>query len=161
MLKNITESEKFTILEPFLTNVFQTIKKDLKKEHFKADPAFFKAFFKGKLKNKITVLELKEVYTRQVLEGNNDLAGYLANKWIARNYGVYEYFYKELATRYPNMEELEVLEDEVAQELKEKSVEQFGPLPTYLFVVFNSVVFPEAQLNALREEALEELNSDA
>lgn len=160
MLKNIAESEKFKILDPFLSEIFSTIKKDLKKEHFKADPSFFRAFFKGKLKQKITVAELKEVYTEQVLKGNNDLAGYLANKWISRHYALYEFFYRELASRYPDMEQIDLIEEKVAKELAATSEAKFGSMATYLFVIFNSVVFPEPTLNELRQKALEELQEN-
>ena len=69
---------------------------------------------------------------------------------------VYDYFEKQLSSIDPDFEKLESLNVERSQSLVEKSVEQFGAKSTYIFSVFNSVVFPDEIFVNLRKLALAE-----
>ena len=52
MLKETGYQEKIEIVAPWLDEIVETVKKDLKNEHLKVDKAFCKKYFLGKVLNK-------------------------------------------------------------------------------------------------------------
>ncbi len=61
-----------------------------------------------------------------------------------------------LRTITPDFETLEQLSDEVSQVLMRQAIEKYGAKKTYLFSIFNSVVFPKNLYEKLRKLAEEE-----
>lgn len=155
MLKESTYKEKFNTLQIWMPLIIDTIKKDLKNEHLKRDPGFSRQYFPGKNPAKLTAEELVEGYTQALAaeENTEELAEFIANRWLLKHTELYYYFEQELARINPNFNELKDIEKPVATKIMEGAVQQFGAISTYLFCVLNSVVFPEEIYKTLSKDA--------
>lgn len=158
MLKNMNYIQKFRLLNPWFGLIIESVKKDLKQEHLAKDPQFVKLHFKNKPLQKITSEDLKEVYERLLSLEEEKIAEFIAVRWLLKHSDLYHYFESHLAKIDPDFDKLEILQDQHAKELINGALSQFGPSQTYLFSIFNSVVFPEKELHNLRENALQELS---
>lgn len=136
--------------------VVEGVKKDLKNEHLKIDRDFCKRYFLGKSTHLVSVEEMAAAYAKDIAAGNVGLGEFIATRWILKNSDVYGYFEEQLKILTPDFEEIENLDPELSRKLVEESVEQFGATRTYLFSVFNSVVFPLELYEKLRLQAEEE-----
>lgn len=145
MLKESTYKEKFAMLKPWLPLIIETIKKDLKNEHLKRDPGFVRQYFPGKNAAKLTLDELVEAYTKAIFDGENgeELAEFIANRWMLKHTDIYHYFEQELSKINPNFSELQDIDKPTATKIMDGSMQQFGSIASYIFCIFNSVVFPE------------------
>lgn len=157
MLKNATNQDKWKLLNEWLPYLTKIIKADLKNDHLKLDPVFAKKFFPGKNINKMTPEELAQGYKQAVQQEQNgdEIVDFMFNRWLLKNSEIYQFFEEFLQRVHPTFTELELLENEVAEPLMEASVSRFGAVPTYMFAVVNSVVFPEkiyVQLRGLAEK---------
>ena len=93
MKKNVSYVEKFESLEKFIPSIITDIKKDLKNEHIKDNLVFLKKYFQGKVIKKISLEELISVYAPLLIDKDNeDLAAFVANRWILQNSDVYDLF---------------------------------------------------------------------
>lgn len=155
MLKNATYKEKFIMLQEWMPLIIDTVKKDLKNEHLRNDLGFVRTYFPGKTVAKITTEELAPAYTRAIASAENteELAEFIANRWLLKNSELYHYFEEELKKINPNFSELDSIDMSTAQRLMDEASRQFGPVSTYLFCVFNSVVFPEEIYRVLGQHA--------
>jgi hypothetical protein len=144
MLKDSTYKDKFVMLQEWMPRIVDEIKKDLRVDHLKADPRFFKQYFPGQVPNKITIKELAEGYLKAIAEEENEaLAEFISTRWLLKHTDLYEFFVKELEKIDPNFDELELIEDEKAEPIIEQSLKGYGHLHTYVFCILNSVVFSE------------------
>lgn len=156
MLKESSYQEKFQILNPWLSVIIGEIKKDLR-NHLKEDVTFFKKYLPGKTLNKITNEELAQAYSEALaLEGNEELAEFLANRWLLQHSDVYYSFEQRLRKISPDFDKIQQLEAEPAQSMMQEAVQEFGPIKTYIFSVLNSVVFPQEVFDKLGKMATEE-----
>lgn len=153
MLKETGYQEKFEILNPWITEIIEIVKKDLKNEHLKIDREFCKRFFLGKNPNQLTVQEIADAYRADIENGNVGLGEFIATRWLLKNTDIYGYFEDQLKKITANFEELDVLPEEVASPLMEASIKQFGAKKTYVFSIFNSVVFSSQLFEKLRKKA--------
>lgn len=156
MLKDSTYEQKFTMLKHWLPSVVDAIKKDLKNEHLKKDSIFLKTYFPSGNLHKLSLEELSQGYAK-ALESSADkeaIGEFIANRWLLKNTELYYYFEKRLQELSENFNELEVLDLDFSKSVMQGSVEQFGPVKTYLFSVMNSVVFPEEVFKELKELAV-------
>lgn len=156
MLKEMGYAEKFKLVEQWVPQVIEVVKKDLKKEHLKKDRSFCRKYFLGKPVNQLTSLEMSHAYQKEIGEGNVGLGEFIATRWLLKNSDIYGYFESELEKISPDFDELEKLDEELSTQLLKESLRQFGAVRTYLFSVLNSVVFEEALYTFLREEAEKE-----
>lgn len=158
MYKDTTYTEKCTILKKWLPQILYEVRKDLRKDHWKQDPYFVKGYLGNKAANKITNEEMAEGYSRALEkeEGAESIAEFIATRWLLKHSDVYYLFEKELEKTTPEFTELEELDATVAEPLATKSIELFGAVPTYIFCVFNSVVFPESVYTTIANKAAEE-----
>lgn len=157
MLKNMTYKEKFEILAPWLPNMLEAIKKDIRQEHLQKDRNFAKLYFPGQSVQKIPIKELAPAYQTALLkDGGEQLGEFIAVRWILKHSDVYHFFEKHLKEIDPKFEELEILDDEKALKLLQGAVATFGALTTYLFSVINSVVFSEKIYHDLKSQVDEE-----
>lgn len=156
MLKESTYKEKFAMLKAWMPLIVEEIKKDLKNEHLRKDPGFLRAYFPGKNLSKVTSEELTEAYLKAIESGDNteDLAEFIANRWLLKHGDLYYYFEQELAKINPNFNELNDIEKSVATQIMEGSIQQFGVIQTYIFCILNSVVFPEEIYKIMNQDAL-------
>lgn len=163
MLKNSTYTEKLKMMEELFSCIVKDIKKDLKNEHLKNNRLFLKTYFSNQNLNKITEEELSEGYLKSIANADNteELGEFFANRWLMKNTDLYDFFERELSQISPNFTELEILEDNVAKELMENSITNFGATKPFIFSIFNSVVFPEKILNQFKSHAIEEKKQEA
>lgn len=145
---------KFSELQPFYTAIFTTVKKDLRDEHLKSDKGFFKRNFAGRELNKLTVDDLMAVYPKVIAAGFEPLSEFIANRWLLRNLGIYNFFESRLKECTEKFEQIEVLDAVFAKSLMSDAVSQFGPQNTYIFSVLNCVAFPADMMKELRQNAM-------
>ena len=155
MIKEMSYEEKFSLLKPWFGGIIEDVKRDLRQEHLQKDRLFLKSHFGSKPAAKVTTEELKEVYGRLIEEGAEQIAEFIAARWLLKHTEVYNYFEQELSSISKDFEQLEELEESLGRRLIAESTAQFGATDTYLFAIFNSVVFPQHQLEELRTLAAE------
>ncbi len=154
MIKESGYQEKIEMATPWLAEVIELIKKDLKNEHLKIDRDFCKRYFLGKGPNMVTIAEMVPAYLQDIKEGNVGLGEFIASRWILKNTDVYGFFEEELKKLNPDFDTLPDLDETLAHSLMKQSMKQFGAVKTYLFCLFNSVVFSDTLYAELRKNAL-------
>lgn len=157
MLKNATYKEKFSILREWIPTIVESIKKDLKNEHLKKDLSFTKKYLAGKNIAKLTTDDLIQAYSQALEDSENSeaLAEFMANRWLLKNTELYEFFEAQLRQISQNFTELDEIDSQKSKEIVAGSIQAHGALPTYLFAVINSVVFPKQIYTDLGELARE------
>jgi len=154
MVKDISNTEKLTILKKLLPAIVETVKKDLKNDHLCADKRFFKKYFSGKKRNKLTVDELVEAYVKEIINDDNEgLAEFVCYRWLIKNTAIYDYFAQHLKVINPQFDQIETIDDTQAQQWIEGAISEFGVVTTYVFSVLNSVVFSAEIFRQLAEQA--------
>ncbi|MEI8366214.1 MAG: hypothetical protein WCF65_07325 [Parachlamydiaceae bacterium] len=155
MLKDTTYKDKFAILQRWMPSIVETIKRDLRNDHLRQDIAFVKRYFAGKNPAKLTPEELAPAYLDVMQNGekSEELGEFITNRWLLKHTDLYNHFEEELSKITPDFSELTTIDREVAVKMMEKAVAEFGPIQTYLFCVFNSVVFPEEIYATLGKKA--------
>ena len=155
MLKDASYKEKINMLQKWIPQIIETIKKDLKNDHLKQDFLFAKQYFLNKNVNKLTTEELVEGYTQAIAgsEKAEELAEFLSSRWLLKNTELYHYFEEKLSQINPDFSEIVEIEPKKAQEIISESVQQFGASRTYLFSILNSVVFPKEVYTNLAKDA--------
>lgn len=160
MLKEMSFQQKFQLLEPWFQRIIESVKKEIRQEHLDKDRAFTKAYFGNKPTLRINVHELCTVYGKVIMEGNEKVAEFIALRWLLKHAELYQQFEKILAEISPDFDQLDALSEETGKKLLLSAIPEFGAIVTYLFSIFNSVLFPEIQLQKLRELAVKELQED-
>ncbi len=156
MLKEDSYRLKFEKLTPWIDEIFQVIRKDLKNEHLLKTPSFVKKHFPNRAVDKIATHELASAYIKEITEGDEELGENIVTRWVMKNAEVYQFFASELSKINPKFDEIEFLSPEVSRVLVDTAVKQFGPVRTYLLCVMNGVVLSEDHFLLLREMALQE-----
>lgn len=144
---------QFEILQPWINQILNVIKKDIKSEHLGSDPLFYKNYFGNRPQNRLTSEEIFIAYEKELLKGNEDLAEWIVNRWVFKHGDLYTHFAEKLSQILPDFDQIEALDEHQSEQVLHGAVANFGALPTYLFSVLNGVVFPEAILKKLRQEA--------
>lgn len=162
MLKDTTYQEKFQMLDEWMEEIIDTVKRDLKTEHLKKDWAFFKKYFGEKNINKMSTEDLVQGYRSAIANAENGetIGEFIASRWLLKNTEIYQYFEAQLSSISSDFSSLTQLDLPHATKIMEGSVSQFGALKTYLFSVFNSVVFPESVFTQLRKKAQEQVKHE-
>lgn len=143
----------FQILQPWLTQILQPLKREIKSEHLSKNPSFYKTYFGNRPQNRLTSEEIISAYAKELLQGNEDLSEWIVNRWVFNHGEIYRYFAEKLERVHPNFDEIQTLDEAQSEQILEGAVKAFGALPTYLFSVLNGVVFPESVFKPLREAA--------
>ncbi len=159
MQKETTYQEKIRIVEPWLEEIIDVVKKDLKNEHLKADKPFCKKYFLGKNPAQLSVKEMADAYRVDIAQGNVGLGEFIATRWLLRHTDIYAYFEEKIKGVSEDFEQLDQLPQELSDSLMLSSVKHFGAKKSYLFAIFNSVVFPPTTYSRLKELALQERES--
>lgn len=161
MTKEKTNKEKFLHLKDLFSEIVPQIRKDLKQEHLKQDLQFLKKYFSGKSSNKLSNEELAAGYLAalEAEERAEELAEFMANRWVLKNSDLYYFFEKKLSEINPNFTELTQIDDASAEGILEEAKTLFGAINTYVFSVLNSVVFSPEALHSLKGQALLERSS--
>jgi hypothetical protein len=158
MTQDTNYQQKFQLLQPWFSYIIESVKKDIRQEHLQKDVRFAKNFFGNKPLQRITNDELVDVYGRLIDQGEEKIAEFVAVRWLLKHSDLYGFFEQELSKITQDFDKLEVLDDKESQNLIDQALNQFGPIKTYLFSVFNSVVFPQHHLDNLRIKAQESLS---
>ena len=156
-MRQKTSVDKFSLLTPFHKHIFSSVKKSCRNEHLRVDRQFFKKWFGGKNYAEITVEDLTTVYPQVIAEGHESLAEFIVNRWLLRHMDIYHFFEKELQKINSHIEHITEIPLTEALKLQKAAVQQFGPVNTYIFTIFNEVAFPEVFLEGLRKFALQSL----
>lgn len=157
MLKDMTYKDKFKMLQPWMANIVESVKKDLKQEHLKQDALFAKKYFLNKNLNKLSVEELTEGYNLAIANESTAeaIAEYISNRWLLKHSEIYHYFEEALQKINPHFNDLVEIEHDQAHALMEEAISHFGAPKTYLFAIINSVVFPKEIYDKLGKRAQE------
>jgi len=155
MIKESTYKEKFAMLQVWMPLIIDSVKKDLKNEHLKNDLVFMRHYFPGKNLSKLTSEELAQAYSHAIATGEKteEVAEFIANRWMLKHSDIYNYFEQELVALNPDFTQLSTIGHDNALKIMNESIKQFGPINTYLFCILNSVVFPEEIYKALSTKA--------
>ncbi len=146
--------DKFQTLQPWLSQILYSIKKEIKTEHLSKSPAFYKAHFGNRPLNRLTNEEICAVYEKQLLQGDHeDLSEWVVNRWVFRHGDIYQHFADRLAKINPDFDAIKNLDEAQSKQVLSGATETFGALPIYLFTVLNGVVFPKNIIEELRSLA--------
>ncbi len=156
MIKEDSYRIKFDKLQPWINDIFQAVKKDLRNDHLLKTPSFVQKYFPKRALDKLTNEEFAAAYLKEIAEGDEELGEKVVARWVMKNAELYQFFATELSKVNPKFDEIESLPPEVSSFLLNTSVGQYGAAPTYIFCVLNAVVLTEEQLNRLREMAVAE-----
>jgi hypothetical protein len=146
----------FISIQPWVADVLQTIKKELRIDHLSASPAFARAHFGNRPLNRIASEELIAAYEKVLLAGDTDLSDFVVNRWVFKHGDLYKHFAERLSEINPEWGSLEKLTPEESNKILEGASSAFGALNVYLFSVLNGVVFPEGVVAKLRSDAEKE-----
>jgi hypothetical protein len=161
LIMNVDRSSwagKFSLLSPWFSEMLDVIKRDCKQEHLSVDPHFVRKFFAGKPVARISLDEMRAVYMQQILAGNDQIADFIANRWLFRNMDLYRFFEEELQKVSPEFEKIKELSVEETEKLFEKALKSFSLEKIFCFVVINEVAFNPVFFENLQKQALEALS---
>ena len=145
---------KFESLRPWLKDILNTIKKDIKTDYLPGDKVFYKAHFGGRPMNRLTNEEIFDAFEKELLAGNESCDEWVVNRWVFKHGDLYNHFADRLSKIRPDFNELkELSEAESSQVLA--GTESFNAIDTYLFSVLNGVVFPASVFESMRKKALD------
>lgn len=147
---------KFETVQPWISFILSTIKKEIRMEHLPSNPAFIRAHFGNRPFNRITIEEIFAAYEKELLSGNEDLSDWVINRWVFKNGDIYQHFAERLSQINPDFGAIEVLDVSQSEKVLEGAPESFGFLSVYLFSILNGVVFPEEVFRVLENEAKKE-----
>jgi DNA repair ATPase RecN len=154
MIKEDPYQIKFDKLSPWIIDIFQVIKKDLRNDHLFKSPAFVQKHFPKCSLDKLTIDEFANAYVKEFAEGNEELGEKVVARWVLKNADLYQFFVAELSKINPKYDEIDCLSAEIGSFLLSTSISRFGATATYIFSVLNAVVFTDEQFRKLREMAL-------
>lgn len=162
MLKDTTYKEKFQMLDDWLEEIIDTVKKDLRNEHLKKDWNFLKKYFAGKNSNKLTTEDFVTAYRSAMAQEENgeEIGEFIASRWLLKNTEIYHFFEEKLRAITSDFSTLTEIDPQQAKKIIDEAIPRFGAPKTYLFSVINSVVFPEATYAELRKKAKEQRKQD-
>lgn len=144
---------QFLPLKNWMFVILNAIKKDIKSDHLGSDPEFYRTYFGNRPQNRLTAEEIFAAYEKELLEGNAKLAEWVVNRWVFKHADLYQIFAERLAQIDPDFEKIDTLTEEQSREVLQGTVEAYGAIPTFLFVLLNGVVFPESVRSSLMAKA--------
>lgn len=155
MYKNTNFKEKFTVLKNWMPVIIESIKKDVRNEHLKQDLYFAKKYFGLNNIHKVSTDELAKGYLQAIMEEEKgeELGEFILSRWILKNTELYEFFENQLNQVTADFTAIEELPHDQSKDIAQKSIAEHGAVPTYLFAVLNSVVFPKEVFDHLEKEA--------
>lgn len=141
---------KFHTLQPWLPEILETIRRDIKTDYLPASATVYRAHFGNRPLNRLTMTEISDALTKELLQGNEDLAEWVVNRWVFKHGEIYSHFAQRLEAIRPDFTELESLTEAESEQVLKGAQESFGVKPVYFFSVLNGVVFPASVFDALR-----------
>lgn len=141
---------KFLVIQPWLPETLESIKREIRIEHLAKNPSFCRAHFGNRPLNRISGEELIQAYEKKLLSGDEELSQWVVNRWVFKNGDIYAHFAQRLEAIDSNYDSLDVLSPSQSEEVLKGALERFGAVSTYLFSVLNEVVFPPSVFEKLR-----------
>lgn len=154
MDKDLTYQTKFEKLTPWTSEIFQSIKKDLRTDHLLKTPSFVQKYFSKRALDKLTTEEFAQAYMQEIKEGNEELADKVAACWILKHADLYGFFAQQLSAINPQFDEIQSIPAEVSAFLLTTCMERFDPISAYIFCILNAVVLNPEHLENLKGLAL-------
>lgn len=154
MLKDAGYNVIFELISPWMVEVLDVVKRELRAEHLKIDPVFCRRYFLGKSPNHLTSEEMAVAYSKDIAEGNVGLGEFIATRWLLKHTDVYGFFLERLKEINPDFESIGEIPEPMASTLMEEAILRFGAKKSYLFSIFNFVTFPSEVYKKFRERAL-------
>ena len=163
MYKDATNLQKIDEVRHWMPLFIESIKKEIKNDHLKKDPYFLKNYFPGKTAAKLSTEELAEGYLSALRqeEKSEEIAEFLISCWLMKHPELYHLFESHLTQVTQDFSSLEQLTEEQTKALLQPAIAEFGPYETYLFSVFNSVVFSKETFEELKKQAQAFLQNQA
>jgi len=155
-VKTATSKQKFDWIKEWHPHFFSQIRRDIKNEHLKKDPAFVKKYL-GKAVPKAELEELVAGYNKAVEDGREDVIDFLFQSWLLKKGEIYHYFAEELSKLTDDFTKLDSFEKETENDIAERACHQFGALDTTLFALINGVVFSPKLFEELKKKTHQEL----
>jgi len=149
----------FTYVRPWMEQILQVVKKDIKTDHLPGDKSFYKTHFGNRPQNKLTQEEIFVTYEKELLAGNEELSEWVINRWVFKYGDIYRHFAERLGAVNPNFQEIQSLSDAEADMVLAGAEEKFGSTETYIFARLNGVVFSDSVFDRLNRAALQETQS--
>lgn len=146
---------QFISLKSWMHVLLNAIRKDIKQDHLGSDPEFYRTYFGNRPQNRLNSEEIFSAYESELLKGNQELSEWVVNRWVFKHGDLYQVFAERLSQINSEFDKIQTLTVEESEKVLEGTVEQFGAIPTFLFVVLNGVVFPDsirARLLSLAEK---------
>ncbi len=141
---------KFNLLQPWLHEILESIRRDIRTDYLPASATFCRTYFGNRPLNRLTMEEIKPALAKELLEGNQDLADWVVNRWVFKHGEVYSHFAARLESIRPDFATLETLSEAESEQILAGAKEAFGAKPVYFFSVLNDVVFPPSVIQQLR-----------
>ena len=86
------EMNSFSSVGPWMNQILDTIKKDIKTDHLAVDKTFYLAHFGRRPINKLSIDEIFTVYEKELLAGNQTLGEWVVNRWVFKHGDAYRHF---------------------------------------------------------------------
>jgi len=144
---------QFQILRPWLPEILGAIKKDIKSDYLPGSHAFYRTHFGSRPQNRLTTEEINNALSQALLDGDEDLAEWVINRWVFKHGEIYTHFADRLAGVNPDFDSIQTLSPEQSEQILAGAKEAFGAKPVFFFAALNGVVFPEAIFERLRNDA--------
>lgn len=160
MSTEMSYKDRLLLLEEWMSEIIDGVKKDIKNEHLKKDYNFCKKYFPGKNFNKLEIQEMANAYKRALREEEaaEAIAEFIVQHWILRNSEIYHFFEENLSKINPDFTAIKELTLEQAELLQAASFREFGGARTYIFAQLNGVAFPPETLKKMAVDASQEKN---
>ncbi len=154
--------EKFLLIKPWMSDMLNLIKKDLRQEHLSQDREFFNFYFRGKTLNKLTTEELANAYMHAIQhnERSEEIGEFIFHRWLLKNSDIYHFFEKELSKLSEDYTSIKSISRDVSIGIKDRAAEKFGVEDVYIFCLFNGVAFDPELMEELRAEAIKTQNEN-
>jgi hypothetical protein len=149
----VVMEKKFELLQPWLHEILGTIRRDIKTDYLPASAALYRTHFGNRPQNRLTVEEINIALSKELLQGNSDLAEWVINRWVFKHGELYSHFAERLEAISPEFATLKALSESESEQVLRGAKEAFGAKKVYFFSVLNEVVFPQSILEQLRKAA--------
>src|SRR5262245_31906385 len=117
MIKEDSCKIKFEKLSPWITEIFQVLKKELKNDHLLKTPSFVQKHFPKRTIDKVTAEEMAAAYLKEMAEGDEELGEKVITRWVMKNAELYQFFVTELSKINPKFDEIESFPPDVGVHL--------------------------------------------
>lgn len=147
---------KFQTLLPWMEAIVTSIKKEIKSDFLESNPIIRRTYFGNLPQNRITSMDISSAFTKEIEKGNDQISDFVIDRWIFKHGMIYNHFAERLYAVNPDFDQIKELTLEQSAQVLAGAKEAFGAIDTYVFSIFNGVVFPAAVLAGMLQDAKDE-----